>query len=204
MNDPDLQGARSYALDRLSRELPLELCYHTLRHTRDDVVPSAERLAAGSGIVGEDLLLLRTAAYFHDIGFIYQRIEHEAASAQIAAEALPQFGYSPEQIARIRGMIMATRLPQSPQNLCEQVLADSDLDLLGTEHFWTRSELLRREHENFGRAFSDGEWLRNQLLFVRSHRYWTPAAQRDRNAGKQRNALLLMQQIAELTARDLL
>ncbi|HMP40993.1 MAG TPA: phosphohydrolase [Roseiflexaceae bacterium] len=195
---PDFEAARGYAIERLRSELQPETTYHSLRHTRDDVAPAAMRLATAHQINGIDRVLLHTAAFFHDIGFVIRQIEHEAAGVAIAEAVLPEFGYTGEQIARISGMIMATRLPQSPHNLHEQILADADLDLLGTEHFWARSELLRQEYANFGRLFSDGEWFRNQLLFLRSHSYWTSAARRDRDAGKQHNARQLVQIIDQI------
>jgi uncharacterized protein len=107
---PDFERARQYALERLERELAASLTYHSLAHTRDEVVPATERLAAMEGVTGEPLLLLRTAAYFHDLGFVERRSGHEVASAQIAEQVLPGFGYSLAQIQAIRGMILATEI----------------------------------------------------------------------------------------------
>ncbi len=184
---PDFARARAHALDRLERELSPALCYHSLAHTRDDVLPAVERLAAAEGIAGEALLLLRTAAYYHDLGFVVQRQDHEVIGAHLAAEALPRFGYGPAQIAQITGMIMATRLPQTPHTLLEQILADADLDVLGREDFLATNERLRVEMAASGVPASDADWYRVQLHFLRGHRYWTAAAQDLRNAQKQRN-----------------
>lgn len=41
MGQPDFEQAVQYALGRLERELSLKLCYHSLEHTRDDVVPAS-------------------------------------------------------------------------------------------------------------------------------------------------------------------
>lgn len=120
--------ARAYALQRLERELAPELTYHSLAHTRDDVAPATLRLSAIIGVSGEQRILLHTAAYFHDLGFVIQRADHELLSARIAAEMLPTFGYTPAQIEIVHGMIMATKLPQSPRTILEQLLADADLD----------------------------------------------------------------------------
>lgn len=185
MTEPDFEGARSYALMRLNKELPEKVTYHSLQHTRDDVVPAAERLALAEGVNGEDLLLLRTAAYFHDLGFVVRREEHEQAGAEIAAQVLPSFGYTPEQIEKICRMIMATRIPQSPTALIEQILADADLDTLGSEHFWTQSEKLRAENEAFDGPMSDVEWYTTQVTFIENHRYWTASARAWREQRKQ-------------------
>lgn len=185
MTEPDFEGARAYALIRLARELPEIVTYHSLQHTRDDVVPAAERLAHAEGVNGEDLLLLRTAAYFHDLGFVVRREGHELAGAEIAAQVLPTFGYTPEQIEKICRMIMATRIPQSPTTLPEQILADADLDTLGSDHFWRQSEKLRAENEAFDGPMSDVQWYATQVAFIENHRYWTASARALREPRKQ-------------------
>jgi uncharacterized protein len=184
---PDVERACAYALERLGRELPSALCYHSLAHTRDDVAPAVERLAAAEGLDGEAMLLLRTAACYHDIGFVVQRQDHEVIGVGIAAEVLPRFGYAAAQLEIVRGMIMATRLPQSPQTLAEQILADADLDVLGREDFLATNQLLRVEQAQAGMPASDAEWYRVQLRFLRGHRYWTASARALRDAQKQRN-----------------
>lgn len=185
MTEPDFEGARAYALARLATELPEAVTYHSLQHTRDDVVPAAERLAHAEGVNGEDLLLLRTAAYFHDLGFVVRREEHELAGVEIATQVLPSFGYTPEQIEKIRRMIMATRIPQSPTTLPEQILADADLDTLGSEHFWKQSAKLRAENEAFDGPISDVRWYATQVAFIENHRYWTASARALREPRKQ-------------------
>ena len=188
---PDFEGARAYALARLERELSPVLCYHSVAHTRDDVVVAAERLAAQEGVTGEALLLLRTAAYFHDLGFVEQREQHEAIGARVAGEMLPQFGYRPDQIALIEGIILATRLPQTPHTLLERILADADLDVCGRDDFLELNSCLRAELAAAGSAASDREWYSGQLSFLRSHRYWTAAARAERDEIKRANIVTL-------------
>lgn len=187
MSQPDYEQARAYALSRLAHDLDPALCYHSLTHTRDDVAPAMERLAQHAGISGEALLLLRTAAYFHDLGFVERRAEHESAGVQIAAAVLPGYGYTPGQIAQISGMIMATRLPQSPRNLHEQLMADSDLDLLGRDDFLPLNGKLRAELAHFRPDPGTRMWFEGQLAFLREHRYWTDMARQLRDSGKRRN-----------------
>lgn len=184
---PDLEAARRYALGRLRQELSPKLFYHSLWHTEEDVLPAVERLAARAGIEGEMLMLLRTAALFHDLGFVELRAGHEAASARIAGEALPGFGYAPEQIRIIQGMIMATRLPQSPQTPLEAIVADADLDALGRTDFTARNQALRAEMAAFGSVVTDQEWNEVQLKFVSEHHYFTPAAKSLRDEQKRLN-----------------
>jgi uncharacterized protein len=165
--------------------------YHSVAHTCDDVAPAVERLAALEHVPGEALFLLRTAAYYHDLGYIHRRVGHELASVDIARSTLPMFGYASQQIDQIAGMIMATQLPQAPQNLLERILADADLDLLGREDFWNLSHALRAELAAYEGALSDREWYRRQCVFLQSHRYWTASARALREAQKQRHIAAL-------------
>ena len=196
MSQPDYEQAHTYALTRLAHDLDPALCYHSLNHTRDDVAPAMERLAPLEGIHGEDLMLLRTAALFHDLGFLERREGHEAAGVRLIGQILPGYGYSPEQVDRIGGMIMATRLPQAPTNLPGQVLADSDLDLLGRSDFFSLNDLLRRELAHFQPDPGDAAWLRSQIKFLREHRYWTGSARRLRDSGKRKNIAALEHMLA--------
>lgn len=192
----DFEGAKHYALARLEHDVPAALVYHSLGHTRDSVVPAAERLAARAGVEPGPLLLLRTAAWYHDLGFVEARSDHEAIGVRIAATILPRFGYTRAEVALIGGMIMATKLPQAPQTTLESLLADADLDVLGRPDFLVCNQDLRTELQAFGVKMSDEQWYRNQLKFLETHQYWTAAARTLRNGGKQRNMLILAELLA--------
>ena len=197
MNIPNLQRARQYAVRRLQRELPAALTYHNLAHTLQGVVPAVERLAALEGVNGQDLLLLRTAATYHDLGFVAQSEGHEVIGARLAAEILPRFGYSRAQIEVIRDLILATRYPFDPHDHLASIMVDADLDVLGRHDFWTRNRALRVEREALaGQRSTDVEWYGGQLAFLGTHRYFTASARSLRQAHKQRH----MDQMAGLLA----
>jgi uncharacterized protein len=197
MTAPDFEQAQQYALTRLERDLSPNLFYHSLQHTRDDVLPATERLAALEGLEGESLLLLRTAALFHDLGFVERYADNEVVAARLATEVLPQWGYTPKQVQAIDGMIMATRLPQAPRTPLEEILADADLDVLGRKDFFDRNQALRAEMAAHSRPVSDHDWYDQQLRFLQGHHYFTASARRLRDAQKGRNlerlAILLAQ-----------
>jgi uncharacterized protein len=195
MNKRDIEQACAYALGRLAHELSPKLHFHSLTHTRDDVVPAALRLAAQLDIDCDDTRLLRTAACYHDIGFIERRDGHEDVSARIAAATLPNYGYSSEQVACIVGMIRATKLPQKPTNLLEQIMADADLDSLGRADFFIRNQALRDELAAFDHVMSDALWYRTKLNFLRSHHYWTAEAASLRGPAKKQHIDELIRRI---------
>jgi uncharacterized protein len=198
----NLCDAKRYALDRLARELPSALCYHTPAHTHDDVVPAAARLAALAGVRGVNLQLLTTAAYFHDLGYIVRRVGHEEAGVELAAAALPAFGYQPTHIHRVAALIRATKMPQRPRSLPAQILADADLDVLGRDDFLARNCALRQELANYGEHFSDVAWYARQITFLQGHRYWTALARTLRDGAKQCNRKRLAALLAEARAAE--
>jgi uncharacterized protein len=187
MNAQNFEQAKRYALHRLGQELPQHLHYHGITHTRDEVVPTAEKLAGLEGIQEEALYLLLTAAWFHDLGYVEKPTHHELISARIAKQVLPDFGYTAEQIEIIQWAILSTALPQSPVTLIEQILTDADLDILGREDFMSRNTDLRRELAFFGKKFTDAAWYAGQIRFIETHTYFTASAHILRDAGKLSN-----------------
>lgn len=197
MNKLNVDGAIAYALNRLAVELSPDLTYHSLEHTRDDVIPAATRLAHLAGLSEGEAGLLCVGAAYHDLGFTEHPQEHELCSARIASQVLPAFGFDSRAIERVMGMIMATRLPQSPRHLIERLLTDADLDGLGRDDFFARSAELLAERRAFGRVVSDEQWWREQIAFLAEHRYWTSYAQQLRGAGKATNLGLLQQRLGQ-------
>lgn len=191
MSEPDYSQALAYAYERLERELSPNLTYHNLWHTREDVVPACALLGQHCGVSKKDQCLLEIGAAYHDIGFTEQYANHEITSARIAAQALPDFGFSARDIEAIMGMIMATRLPQSPRNLLEEIIADADLDVLGRTDFSSRNEDLRQELANRGQKIGRKQWHEGQLAFLKSHTYFTPAAKMLRDDMKKRHMAML-------------
>lgn len=189
---PDFDKARQYVFARLAHDLSPHLTYHSYQHTCNDVLPAAARLGRASAIGEEDFLLLTTAALFHDTGFLSTYYDHEEQSIVIASTVLPDLGYSASQIEQISGLIAATKMPQRPNGLLQELLCDADLDLLGREDFMHLNQMLLQELRHYSkRPISDETWLRDQTQFLETHHFFTPAAKEMRTAGKLRNLALM-------------
>lgn len=202
MKRPDYQAAIAHARRRMSRELPQYLVYHNFDHTFNEVLPAAVQLAELSHLPADHMGLIAIGAAYHDIGWVKQGLNHEAIGAEIARHTLPNFGFNEDQIGHITGMIMATKLPQSPHNLLEEIVVDADLDVLGRVDFFPRNLDLRSEISNNGNRPSDLEWFRIQLKFVESHTYFTAAARLLRDEQKQKNVAELKRRIELLVEED--
>jgi uncharacterized protein len=190
----DYQKVKEVIIGRLRAELKPQLTYHNADHTLD-VLEAATRLAGLENIKGHDRGLLLTAALFHDTGMLRTYAGHEEASAEIAREMLPAYGYSPADIDSIAGMILSTQIPQSAVTHLEKMLCDADLDYLGRDDFFMIAQQLRYEWNvlNF-RQTTLREWYELQIVFLENHRFFTRTAMEMREKTKAGN----LRQIKEL------
>ena len=181
-----LKKASDFIFKKLARELPKHLYYHGSAHTQD-VFSAAGFLAVQEKINPYQTQLILTAASYHDSGFLNCYAGHEEASCLIAEEHLPLFNYKTEEIEIICGMIRATRIPQRPQCLLEQIIADADLDYLGRDDYFKISNQLFKELLYSGLLTDEAEWVRLQINFIESHQYFTKTSIGLREEKKQTN-----------------
>ncbi len=178
------QKAKQFIFEALELGIPANMHYHNRNHT-ESVLRAVDEISVNEGVDGDDLILVRTAALFHDSGFLKGYDDHESQSCSIANNVLPELGYSYHQIDHICRMIMATKLPQQPTCNLSRILADADLWHLGTGDAYAVADLLYREFEGRGLSRSPEEWLEIQIMFVESHEYWTEYAYRKNEECKQ-------------------
>jgi len=176
----------SFLIQKLESDLPAYLTYHNATHTKS-VIEAAEHLAVAENIPGEDLVLLKTAALFHDAGYLQQYNGHEERSCDLARKYLPDYGYTSAQIETVCGMILVTKLPSSPSDQLGQILCDADLYYLGTEQYAIYAEKLFQEFKKIGTAITKIDWNLKQIEFLTAHAYYTPTAIHEREMQKQRN-----------------
>lgn len=182
----DQPAAEMHILSRLRSGLPRERTYHNFSHTLD-VYRSAVELAMHAGVKEKDMDLLRTAALYHDSGFMVQDHEHEEAGCSIAREALPHYGYSEEQIDRVCDLVMATKLPPRPKDELGMILCDADLDYLGRPDFFRIGTTLFWEFKHYGIVKDEYDWNELQVRFMSSHTYFTETSRAEREPLKQQN-----------------
>lgn len=172
-------------LDKLEKELPQHLYYHNVKHTID-VVTEVELIGWAEGVSEEDVLLLKTAALFHDSGHTTGYDKHEELGCDLARKYLPEYNFSDEQIDKVCELILATKMPPNPNNLLEKIMCDSDLDYLGRSDFIPVSNSLYEELREQGKIGSIGDWNKLQIKFITGHQYYTETARNLREVNKQK------------------
>jgi len=188
---PDLfTSIKQPILSRLKDELDSQLGYHNIAHTLD-VLEQAEVIAIQEKVTDKhDVLLLKTAAIFHDSGFLFVYKNHEEKGCEIASESLKNV-FSEEDIKKVCGMIMATKIPQTPNTLLEQIICDADLDYLGRNDFEPISRNLYKEFIFFKIIPEDIIWDHIQIKFFESHHYFTGTSISKRNEMKLKHLNIL-------------
>ena len=184
-------AAQSFILDKLTRELRPSLTYHNVGHT-ERVMQHAARIAESEGITGHRLDILMTAAAFHDSGFLEMYTGHEEVSCKLARLYLPEYNFTHGDIEAVCEIIMATKIPQTPPNKLATILCDADLYYLGTDDYGYVAESLFEEFLEEGIVKDKMEWQRQQITFLKSHKYFTKTAKKELGDKQDKNLIVLL------------
>ena len=175
---------RKLVLSELEENLPKSLTYHGIDHTLD-VMQVCNQYISREKISEKDRYLLRVGAIVHDMGFLKGPVNHEEVGAGMAESILQKLGVDQEDIDQIKGLVMATKIPQTPRNYLQQILCDADLDYLGREDYPEISEKLYAELKYMKVISNARQWKEVQIDFLKAHHYHTPFAKKNREPQKQ-------------------
>lgn len=170
---------------------PACLMYHNIHHTRG-VVAHAKEIAASYDLSEDEYFTLVAAAWFHDTGQMFSAPQwHEEESVKIANNFFSaKLSVPVNLVTAIDHCILATKMPQRPHSLIEEILCDADLYHLGTDVFPIVDQLVKKEAMLRGLDISN--WEQGTLKLMRSHHFHTAYCQDKLNAGKQENLLMLL------------
>ena len=115
---------KKHIIRQLGKRLSDQLTYHSVNHTLC-VLHNCNIYIRRMKIAHEAAHLLRTAALMHDTGFMSQYEDHEEQSIRYVNEVLPAWDYTYEQIEIISGIIRATKIPQQPKNVLEDIIKNT-------------------------------------------------------------------------------
>jgi predicted metal-dependent HD superfamily phosphohydrolase len=197
-----IHKARAHVEALLKAAKPEWVTYHNFEHAKA-VAKASKTIGTACRLSAEDLEGVILAAWFHDAGYVEAIEGHEEKSVEIATSFLRENGYPERKIARVAGCIRATKMPQNPKTLMEQVLCDADISHLGTKGFLEVSELIRLEIEHhMGRKLAEAEWLTMNTLFVSGHQYHTDYARTKYASQHAANVAALKERLNRLKERE--
>lgn len=192
-----LESIKQYVLNYFGEHHDRDLVYHDLQHTKD-VVANAIRIADHYQLNDKDFFIVVAAAWLHDIGYFIDKMNHEEAGAAAADALLKRFNVDAALIEQVRGCVTATKLPQKPTGLLQEIVCDADLFHLGTEQFSDRNKLLRKEISLIKHIDLDKkQWRKKNIEMLQSHKYFTDYAKLLLNNQYQKNLDKLLAKQAE-------
>jgi uncharacterized protein len=184
---------KTFVLNLLDSKLSSDYHYHDSKHTLY-VIDKTIEIAKHENCTADEIRLLTVAAIWHDVGHIKIYNGHEKESCNFARQYLPGYGFSDDEINQVCGMIMATQIPQSPQNRLEEILADADLEYLGTANTGKMSENLFLELHSMDTELTREEWNAMQITFLKDHHYFTNFCKKNREPVKAAYLKKLLEQ----------
>lgn len=182
-----LQAVEKHVTRLFEQKTDGKLFYHNLGHTRY-VVNAAKTIAAKCGVNGsrEDALLV--AAWFHDVGYLENKINHEDLSKNEARHFLAEKGCVDDFIAQVERCIEATRVPQKPTDELSSILCDADLYNVSQPDFMENAHNFWNELAAFhGRHSTMTKYINITLSFFRDHEFHTDYGRTILEQGKRHN-----------------
>ena len=196
------QKAREFVESFVQSTNTETLCFHNSEHVTD-VVLAVQEMASHYRLEEKDRFVVVCAAYFHDVGYCSGgSVDHEQRSAKLALQFLLQEGINDTIQQQVKGCILATKTPQSPKNLLEQIVCDADLFHFGSDAFTVRNKLMRQEAEKVSHAKIDkNTWRQLTLEMLKNHHYHTAYAHEKLNKGKLSNIAQLEDEQKKATGK---
>lgn len=179
--------AKQYITKEFKKLKKHDFYYHNLSHTKR-VVKAAKRISKNYDLSKNDSIVLLVSAWFHDIGYLEGISHHEEYGSERVEKFLIQEEIDTSLIPLFSKAILATRFPQNPSNLVEEILCDADLYHLGTASFFKISRSLKKELQLVNEVTIDKkEWLDKNIKLLNAQRYFTKYAKKELDKRLKKN-----------------
>ena len=193
---PLVHDTKEYVRGFIDQHFTERICYHNIDHTLD-VVAASEKIGRACKLSHEELEMVIIAAWFHDTGYYLGESDHEVQSAKIARDFLINAAFPKNKIRLVESCIMATKVPQNPQNNLEKVLCDADLFHLATDHFFEKSQLLLQELQFQWPELNADSWMNKSCEFIQCHHYHTDFGKKHLRPRKYINLKMLEEKLSQ-------
>jgi hypothetical protein len=183
-----IKEARLYAEKLHSASALGQFPYHILALSLQ-VVKAAREIGEKSSLKKKELETVQVAAWLQHVGYCKEvPPENAHEGADLARQFLTQQGVGEGRIQNIIGCILATRMPQQPENQLARVLCDADLYYLSTRSYEEHGQRIRQELTAVEkREISKLEWQENYFGLLRSHRYFTAYGRQTLQVKQEKN-----------------
>jgi predicted metal-dependent HD superfamily phosphohydrolase len=193
-----IEQAEDFVYNLFKDKLSDSFSYHNFNHT-SSMVNAVKMIATAKPVTDHEYELLLLAAWFHDVGYTNNCERHEASSIVIAEAFLQERNYNPDDIAKIGSLINATLKTYIPVNDLEKIIRDADYYHLANKDYLASSESLKEElKKTLNLDFTDLEWAKENLNFLKNHKFYSDYAMLHWQAKKEKNIQRILKRIAQL------
>ncbi len=176
------------------------LVFHNLKHTQK-VVDRTKEIAGHYHVNEKEMLILYTAAWFHDTGYLYtEPSKHEEMSVEVMKKFMTDHTNDAELVSEIDQCIMATKSPRNPTNLLQQIICDADTYNLGTKEFKSTNKRVREEINLKTGEIDKLEFSRSTFKMLEEHKFYTTYCKDLLSVTKELNMKKLKNKIEKMEA----
>ena len=174
------------------------LIFHNLLHTQN-VVKRTMEIAGHCNVSENELFILYTAAWFHDIGHLFTKPQnHEEVSCFIMEAFMAGKINDTNASSSIEQCIMATKLPRHPENILQQIICDADVFHFGTKEF---QENDNRALQEYKLKYGDTDPLlfkKDTIKMLINHHFYTGYCKEQLTEQKKNNIITLQMEILKI------
>lgn len=186
-SDLDLAKIQIFVKELFHTGLSDTMYFHNFNHTLI-VLDAVLEIGLNAGLSNSDLKILAYAAIFHDTGYTEKYIGHEEMSIAIAEDFLSKTDLDSKAILKIKDCIFATKYPQFPRDILEQIICDADFYHFSMNEYQQYAKALKEEwQQNIGLIYSEEQWNRLNLEMLENHKYFTDYAKLNWQINKEQN-----------------
>lgn len=176
--------------------------YHDLKHS-ETVVKRVQEIAGHYNLSEKESLILYTAAWFHDTGYLFTEPEnHEEYSCQVMKKFMHGETDDEELVDEICACIMATKMPCQPKNLLEQIICDADSYHLGTKDFKISNKKYFEELKKRNPELTSLEFKKEGVALLKKHHFHTSYCKELLNKKKQDNLKKLEKKLKKAEKKE--
>lgn len=165
-----------------------QLCFHTIDRVRD-IVHAVTNLSEQYTLTAEDKFVVKCAAYFQDIGYLFEGVKGtRQKSISVARCFLQEHLVTESVIKKVEMCILATRPSKKPENLLEELVVDAVSFHLGSKSFVDLNQRMYLEvNYRKNQVIDERIWYALTLIFLRNHTYFTKEARLLKEGVKKNN-----------------
>ena len=112
-------------------------------------------------------------------------------------------GVDHNYIEQVINCIEATKMPQNPKNIVQEVLCDADLYHLSSGQYFEKAELLRTEFSAIEEdIITESEWLDMSTVFIDNHNYFTEYGKTNLTPKKTKNLKKIKKRLRAISGEN--